>query len=113
VLLSAERTGLSHLSVATFADTKTDAGGLLRADGSAKAAAALFEAGAPLTTIPAPGVLDYATSKFWILVFAALLAGTGALLWTRRRRRTRTPQNPGSADSPTTGQHDSPGGTPE
>jgi hypothetical protein len=113
VLLSAERAGLSRLSVATFADTKTDAGGLLRADGSAKPAAVLFEAGAPLTTIPAPGVLDYATSKFWILVFAALLAGAGAVLWTRRRRRKRRLQKPGPADSPTAGQHDRPGSTPQ
>ncbi|TFB87348.1 hypothetical protein E3O44_09565 [Cryobacterium algoricola] len=113
VLLAAERAGLSHLSVATLTDTKTDAGGLLRTDGSAKPAAALFEAGAPLTTIPAPGVLDYATSKFWILVVAVLLAAAGALLWARRLRRTRTPQKPGSADSPTTELHEHPGGTPE
>ncbi|TFC17326.1 hypothetical protein [Cryobacterium glucosi] len=113
VLLAAERAGLSRLSVAAFADTKTDAGGLLRADGSAKPAAVLFEAGAQLTTIPAPGLLDYATSKFWILVFAALLAGAGVLLWVRHRRRKRRLQKPGPADSPTTGQHDRPGSTPQ
>ena len=62
---------------------------------------------------PAPGVLDYATSKFWILVVAVLLAAAGALLWARRLRRTRTPQKPGSADSPTTELHKHPGGTPE
>ncbi|MDY7541911.1 MULTISPECIES: hypothetical protein [unclassified Cryobacterium] len=113
VLLGAERAGLSHLSVATFADTKTDAGGLLRADGSAKPAAALFESGAQLTTIPVPGLLDYATSKFWILVFAVLLAGAGALLLARRRRRKRALPAVDSAHSPTAGQHDRPGSTPQ
>ncbi|HSP51374.1 MAG TPA: hypothetical protein VLO00_00635, partial [Cryobacterium sp.] len=84
VLQAGERAGLSRVSVAVFIDTETDAGGLLRLDASAKPAAALFAANAD----PAapPGVLDYARSKFWVLMTGLLAAAAGALLWVRRRR---------------------------
>jgi hypothetical protein len=86
VLQAAERAGLSGVSVATFMDTETDAGGLLRRDASAKPAAALFAASAEPAAVSPPGVLDYARSKFWILTTALLAAAASVLLWVRRRK---------------------------
>ncbi|TFD30674.1 hypothetical protein [Cryobacterium cryoconiti] len=88
VLQAGERAGLSRVSVATFIDTETDAGGLLRRDASAKPAAALFAASAEPAAVSPPGVLDYARSKFWILMTALFAAAASVLLWVRRRKHT-------------------------
>ncbi|GGM09019.1 hypothetical protein [Nakamurella endophytica] len=86
-LLAAHQAGVGSVSVAALADSPaTGQRGLLRADGTAKPAAALVAAGAALAAVPAPGVLDLVSGRFWWAVAAALVVAAAGIWWWRRRR---------------------------
>lgn len=76
VLLTAEQNGVSRTAVDRLQDAGVDRDGFLRADGSAKPAAALVRPGAPLTGVAGSGLADYAASNFWRTVVAVAFFGT-------------------------------------
>lgn len=89
ILLAAQRAGLTRVGVASLRDSAASPYvGILRADGSAKPAAALFAHPASLGTVGQPGPLDYVGSKFWITALAvvALVLVLGIFSRVRRRR---------------------------
>ncbi|HYN73435.1 MAG TPA: hypothetical protein VES60_13125 [Nakamurella sp.] len=72
VLQSAAENDVTRTSVNQLQDSAGDQRGLLRADGSAKPAAALLRPGAPLVGVSGSGAADYASSNFWRVAVAVL-----------------------------------------
>jgi hypothetical protein len=97
-LLAAQRAGVAQISVASLRDAPTDAGGILRADGSAKPAALLFESGADLSAAQQSNPMDYLASRFAAVVAAGLVGVTGLIVIRRTRGKRRASPRPSVED---------------